>query len=89
MTRFIAALNTISSPILALLVIMLGCGFALLSKRSGIDLNLASGIIGAGIGLLTGQVLTASKSQSGGGHPDSSEQSTGAPAAVATFPTEK
>jgi len=87
--NFIAALNSISSPILAVLVIILGCGFAVVSKANGLDGNTAAGIIGAGIGLLTGQVLSASKSQSGGGRPDSSEQSTGAPAVGATFPATK
>jgi len=62
--RMIAALNTISSPILAVVIIILGCVFAVVSKFYGIDGNMAAGIIGAGIGLLTGQVLAASHSSS-------------------------
>jgi len=91
MSRFfaniIAALNTISSPILAVIVIILGCAYSILSKQYGLDGNTAAGIVGAGIGLLTGQVLSASKSQSGGGRPDSTQQSTGAPATGETFPS--
>lgn len=62
--RFITALNTISSPILAVLVIIIGCGYSILSKKYGLDGNTAAGIVGAGIGLLTGQVLSVSKQQS-------------------------
>ena len=60
--RWIAALNTISSPILAVIVIVIGCVFAVVSKHYGLDGNTAAGIVGAGIGLLTGQVLSQSKS---------------------------
>jgi hypothetical protein len=86
MTRFIAALNTISSPILAVLVILIGCAFAVVSRKYGLDGNTAAGIVGAGIGLLTGQVLSATRTQSTDGQPSATQQSTGSPAVDATFP---
>jgi hypothetical protein len=86
MQRFIAALNTISSPILAVLVILLGCGYSILSKQYGLNGDTAAGIVGAGIGLLTGQVLSSSKGKTADGEPSAMQQSTGAPAAPdATF----
>ena len=59
--RFVAAINSINTPILAIGVIILGCVFAVVSKQYGMDENTAAGIVGAGIGLLTGQVFTANK----------------------------
>ena len=80
MTKFIAALNSISSPILAVLVIIIGCIYSIISKRYGLDGNTAAGIVGAGIGLLTGQVLSSTRTQNIEGHPSATQQSTGAPA---------
>ena len=86
MQRLIAAFNTISSPVLAVLVILIGCGFSILSKQYGLDGNTAAGIVGAGIGLLTGQVLSATRTQTTEGQPSATQQSTGTPAANdATF----
>jgi hypothetical protein len=79
MQRFIAALNSISSPILAVLVICLGCGYSILSKKYGLDGNTAAGIVGAGIGLLTGQVLSSTRTETVEGHPPITTQSTGVP----------
>ena len=59
MSKFIVALNSINTPWIALLVIVLGCAFDISSKRLGLNSDSASGIIGAGIGLLTGQVAVA------------------------------
>jgi hypothetical protein len=59
--RWIAALNTVSSPVLAVVVIIIGCIFAIVSKCYGLDGNTAAGIVGAGIGLLTGQVMSSSR----------------------------
>jgi hypothetical protein len=81
--RWIAALNTISSPILAVLVIAIGCAFAVVCKQFGIDGNLAAGIIGAGIGLLTGQVISSSRTQQGGDKEATMQQNTGTPAGLA------
>jgi hypothetical protein len=81
--RFIAALNTISSPILAVLVICIGCGYSIASKHYGLDGNTAAGIVGAGIGLLTGQVLSATRTQSTDGQPQTTTQSTAPPNPIA------
>jgi hypothetical protein len=83
---FIAAVNTVSSPVLAVVVILIGCGFAIVSKQYGLDGNTAAGIVGAGIGLLTGQVLSASRTQVTDGHPTSTQQTTGTLAAVQATP---
>ena len=55
--NLVLSLNKISTPILAIWVIVLGCTFAVISKLYGLDGNTAAGIVGAGIGLLTGQAL--------------------------------
>ena len=62
MKSFIAALNTLNTPWIAILVIALGMIFDICCKKWGLDSDAATGVIGAGIGLLTGQVIhTASE----------------------------
>jgi membrane associated rhomboid family serine protease len=61
--KLVVALNALSSPILAILVILIGCAYSVISKQYGIEANTAAGIVGAGIGLLTGQVLATTRSQ--------------------------
>jgi hypothetical protein len=86
--KFIAALNAIGSPILAVVVIILGCIYSIVSKQYGLDGNTAAGIVGAGIGLLTGQVLSRTNTQMGDNVPTTTQQSTGTPVAPAP-PEEK
>ena len=57
MKGFIVALNSLNTPWIAILVIVLGMAFDILCKRFGLDSDAATGVIGAGIGLLTGQVI--------------------------------
>jgi hypothetical protein len=56
--KFIAALNSLNTPWVALIVITLGMGFDIACKHFGIAQDAATGVIGAGIGLLTGQALS-------------------------------
>ena len=53
----IDALNRLNTPWVAIMVIVLGMGFDILCKRYGVANDAATGVIGAGIGLLTGQAL--------------------------------
>jgi len=55
--KFIAALNSLNTPWIALLVIVLGMIFDLVCKAYGVPNDAATGVIGAGVGLLTGQAL--------------------------------
>ena len=87
--NFIAALNMISSPILAVIVILIGCAFAVLSKVYGLDGNTAAGIVGAGIGLLTGQVISSTRTHSTDGQPTATEQATGTASGLAQAPPTK
>ncbi len=57
MAKLIAALNSLNTPWIAILVIVLGMIFDVACKRYGMSADAASGVIGAGIGLLTGQAL--------------------------------
>lgn len=57
MSKIIAALNSLNTPWVAILVIILGMFFDIACKREGISADAATGVIGAGIGLLTGQAL--------------------------------
>lgn len=56
--NFIAALNALNQPWIAMLVILLGMTFDVICQKYGISNDAATGIIGAGIGLLTGQALS-------------------------------
>jgi hypothetical protein len=62
--KLIAALNSLNTPWIAMLVIVLGMGYAVVSHVYGISGDGASGVIGAGIGLLTGQALARSQQTS-------------------------
>lgn len=53
----IAALNTLGSQPLALLLILIGGGFILAFKHFGVDIKPAEDIIVAGITLLTAQAI--------------------------------
>lgn len=57
--KLILALNSLNTPWIALIVIVLGMGFEIVCKIYGIGSDAATGVIGAGIGLLTGQGLRA------------------------------
>lgn len=56
--KFIAALNSINTPWVAIVVIVLGMTFDIACKHFGVANDAATGVIGAGIGLLTGQALS-------------------------------
>lgn len=58
--KIIAALNALNTPWVAIIVVIIGCVFSVVSHSFGMGSDAASGIIGAGIGLLTGQALHAS-----------------------------
>lgn len=62
--KFIAALNALNTPWVAIIVIMIGMTFDLACKVYGVPNDAATGVIGAGIGLLTGQAL-----RNGDAHP--------------------
>jgi hypothetical protein len=89
MQKLVFALNMISSPILAILVIVLGCVYSVVSKCYGMEPSTAAGIVGAGIGLLTGQVLASTRSQLADGNPGSASgsQVTEKPSGDAAFPS--
>ena len=57
LAKFIAAINTLNQPYIAIIVVILGCVFDVTCQKYGISNDAATGIIGAGIGLLTGQAL--------------------------------
>lgn len=61
MTKFIAALNSLNTPWVAVTVIVLGMSFDVVCKVYGVSNDAATGVIGAGIGLLTGQALSKSQ----------------------------
>lgn len=56
--KFIAALNALNTPWVAIIVITLGMTFDVVCKSYGVPNDAATGVIGAGIGLLTGQALS-------------------------------
>ncbi len=56
--KLIAALNSLNTPWVAIIVITLGMTFDVVCKQWGVPNDAATGVIGAGIGLLTGQALS-------------------------------
>src|SRR3569833_2938061 len=59
----ITALNSINTPWVAITVIVLGMHFAKPSHAAGLPSDIASGVLGAGVGLLTGQGLALLQKQ--------------------------
>ncbi len=59
--KFIAALNSLNTPWVAITVIVLGMIFDVVCKLFAVPNDAATGVIGAGIGLLTGQALSKSQ----------------------------
>ena len=55
--KFIAALNALNQPWVAILVIILGMVFDIVCQKNGVSNDAATGVIGAGVGLLTGQAV--------------------------------
>lgn len=83
--RFILALNSLNTPMVAVLVIVLGEVYGIVCNQYGMKGDGPSTIIGAGIGLLTGQVLSKTLTQTHDGQPPQVSQTTGAPTATETF----
>lgn len=55
--NFIAALNSLNQPWVAIIVILLGMTFDIICQHFGVSNDAATGVIGAGVGLLTGQAI--------------------------------
>jgi hypothetical protein len=55
--KFIAVLNSINATWLAIIMILIGMGYGVVSHVYGINGDAATGVIGAGIGLITGHAL--------------------------------
>ena len=51
--KFIAALNSINSQVWAFLVILSGGAFVIFFHKSGIDVGIAAGVMGAGVQMFT------------------------------------
>lgn len=59
--KFIAALNALNQPWVAIIVILIGMSFDLACKHFAVPNDAATGVIGAGVGLLTGQAIDRAK----------------------------
>ena len=51
--KFVEALNGLNSVPVALLLILIGCGYSVVCIKTGISADMAHGIIAAGITVLT------------------------------------
>jgi len=51
--KFVIALNSISPQVWAFLILLTGCAAVLTFHKSGIDIGIAAGIIGAGVQMFT------------------------------------
>jgi len=63
LVRFVTALNSLNQPWVAITVIVIGMFFDIICKRYGVANDAATGVIGAGVGLLTGQGLNRAAEQ--------------------------
>ena len=61
--RLVGALNSLAQPWLAITVILLGMTFDIVCKHFSVPNDAATGVIGAGVGLLTGQALASRPGQ--------------------------
>lgn len=59
LARLIGALNSINTPLIAITVIAQGMIFDIVCQQNGVSNDAATGVIGAGIGMLTGQGIQA------------------------------
>ena len=67
--KFIAALNALNQPWVAIVVIIMGMVFDIVCQHYGVSNDAATGVIGAGVGLLTGQGLQRA-AQAAAEHPE-------------------
>ncbi len=51
--KFIQAINSINSQVWAFLVLIVGCAAVISFHKSGIDIGIGAGIIGAGVNMFT------------------------------------
>jgi hypothetical protein len=59
LSLLISALNSINTPLIAITVIAQGMIFDIVCQKYGVSNDAATGVIGAGIGMLTGQGINA------------------------------
>lgn len=59
MMKIIVALNSLNQPWVAIVVIVLGMIFDIVSQHFNVSTDAATGVIGAGVGLLTSQGIHA------------------------------
>lgn len=64
--KFIAALNSLNQPWVAILVIIIGMVFDIVCQHYNVSNDAATGVIGAGVGLLTSQGLHSAAAQQTG-----------------------
>ena len=56
--KLVTAINSVNTPWVAIIVLILGMTFDIVCKHFSVPNDAATGVIGAGIGLLTGQALS-------------------------------
>ena len=61
--KLIAALNALNQPWVAIIVILIGMVFDIVCQHFNVSNDAATGVIGAGVGLLTGQGLQRAAAQ--------------------------
>ena len=78
MLRFVTAINALGSQAWAFIMVITGVVTIVICHKSGIEIGIGSGVIGAGVNMFTSQ---ASKStlQTSGDHPATLTQTTEAP----------
>lgn len=62
--NFVASLNALNSVPVALILIVIGCGYSVICVKNNISADMAHGIIAAGITVLTTSAAKAKEPQS-------------------------
>lgn len=57
MIKLVAAVNTIGSQVWAFFTLLIGCCMLIACKHFGIESSIAAGIVGAGINMLTHDII--------------------------------
>lgn len=79
MLKLVAAINSIGSQVWAFCTMIVGCAMLIVCKHYGIESSIAAGIVGAGINMLTHDILKSTTKGGADSHDATFSQTITAP----------